>query len=282
MEPVLDLGSVEVEARRIARRTALLSIDLETDYGTGLDEALAQTGRLLDLLARLGLPLTAFVEGQFFERRKPLCRMLLDAGVDVQLHCYDHADPGDTPASLRRGASALEDVTGRPAAGYRAHTYRLTRELYDTLLALDFRWDSSLLRAYGQNANRHPRVLDGDYFVLDGRLFEFPLATWGAVPLAFSHAYRLLLGAPLERLLWALAGTGPLAAYNMHMTDLVRSGSLRHAKRRRLSRLLHRRMWALRGPDTFGSLEAITRRLRRAGYEFLSTHALYERVAIGV
>jgi peptidoglycan/xylan/chitin deacetylase (PgdA/CDA1 family) len=279
MGPLLDPERTTVEARTIDRPVALLSVDVETDYGSGLDEALSRADRLLDVVARLDVPLTAFVEGQFFERRRPLCRMLLDAGVDVQLHCYDHAAPGDTPASLRRGALALEDFCGRRAAGYRAHTYRLTHELYETLLELGFRWDSSLMRGVGQGRNRHRVFRKGDYFLLGGRLFEFPVATWRGTPLPLNHAYRLLLKAPAEAALWAVSGPGPLVAYNMHMIDLVRCRSLQHAQRSALSRLLHRFMWATQGRDTLGALESFVTRLRGFGYEFMATHALYERVA---
>ena len=278
MRTPLDPERTTVEVRTMDWPVALLSIDLETDYGSGRDEALSQTHRLLDLLARLGVPLTAFVEGQFFEHRRPLCRVLLDAGVDVQLHCYDHAEAGDTPDSLRRGAHALADYCGRPAAGYRAHSYRLTHELYEALLELGFRWDSSLMRGAGQGRNRHRGFRDGDYFVLGGRLYEFPLAVWQGTPLPLNHAHRLLLKAPVEAVLWAVSSPGRLAAYNLHMTDLVRCSSLRYAERSSLVRLLHRYAWATQGRDTFGALESFITRLRRSGYEFLKTDALYEQL----
>jgi len=281
MTPLLDANRTTVEARTLDRPVALLSIDLETDYGSGLDEALSQTDRLLDALADLAVPLTAFVEGQFFERRRPLCRLLCDAGVDVQLHCYDHAELGDTPASLRRGADALADFCGRPAFGYRAHTYRLTHELYETLLELDFRWDSSLMRGVGQGYNPHRRFRVGDYFVLGGRLFEFPVATWRGIPLPLNHAYRMFMKRPVEAALRTVSGPGHLVAYNVHMTDLVRCASLPHSPIPPLPRLLFRYMWAAQGADSFGALTSFIARLRDSGYEFLTTHALYERLAAG-
>jgi hypothetical protein len=62
------------------------------------------------------------------------------------------------------------------------------------------------------------------------------------------------------------------------MTDLVRCGSLPQSPVTGLPRLLFRYMWATQGRDTFGSLEAFAGRLRGAGYEFLTTHGLYQRV----
>jgi hypothetical protein len=78
-----------------------------------------------------------------------------------------------------------------------------------------------------------------------------------------------------------MAGARPLVAYNVHMTDLVRCQSLAMSPITPLPRLLFRYMWAGHGSDTFGSLESFIARLRGAGYEFLTTHALYERLAAG-
>ncbi len=276
---LLDPAAMAIEPRTLDAPTALVSIDVESDYGTGLDEALSKIPRLIDLLAELRVPLTAFVEGRLFERSPALCRRLVDAGVDVQLHCYDHRKPGDTPSELRRGAAAYAEFCGRPPAGYRAHTYRLSRALYETLLELGFAWDSSLQRGWGQGSQRDPAFAKGDYLVFDGRLLEFPIGRWRHVPLPFNHTYRLLAKAPGDALLWTLAGPGRLAVYNMHMTDLVRSGSLKHAVRSPRSRALHRYLWLFQGENTFLAVRSLVARLRRRRYEFLSTNELWARVS---
>ena len=147
---LLSPDDVRVERRHLDRPVALFSLDVETDYGTGRTEALSQLDRFVDLMAGLEVPWTAFVEGQFFETRRDVCRLLRDAGVDVQVHCHDHTQPGDTPEALGRSAAACADFMGRPAEGYRAHTYRLTRPLYDTLIETGFLWDSSIMRAVAQ------------------------------------------------------------------------------------------------------------------------------------
>ena len=276
---LLDPQRVGVEARILGERVATLSIDVESDYGTGRTEALSQIGRFLDVTVDLDVPVTAFVEGQFFENRKDVCRLLVEGGVDVQLHCYDHALPGDTPDALRRGAAAYAEFCGHPPAGYRAHTYRLTEELFDTLLEEGFCWDSSVMTAVGQGRNRHPEFRDGDYFVLAGRLFEFPVGAWRGLPLPFNHTYRLLLKTPGEALLRLSTGPGRLVVYNTHMTDLVRCDSLREAKRTPTVRLLHRYLWSTQGSDTFDSLRGAVRYLSRRGYRFESTDGLYRRLS---
>lgn len=275
---LLDPRDIDVEPRTLDERVATFSIDIETDYGTGRTEALSQTDRFLDLVAALDVPLTAFVEGQFFENRRELCRLLLDRGVDVQLHCFDHSLPGDTAEMLRRGAAAYSDFCGHPPRGYRAHTYRLTTELYETLVELDFRWDSSLMTALAQGRNTHPEFQEGDYFVLDGCLMVFPMGRWRVVPIAFNHSYRLLLKSPGEAIFRTAFGPRRFVAYNVHMTDLVRNDSLASAKRSPVSRLLHRYLWSTHGSDTFGSFRSAVKYLRRLGYRFEATDDLCRRL----
>jgi peptidoglycan/xylan/chitin deacetylase (PgdA/CDA1 family) len=274
---LLNADDVEVEPKVVPSRTAVFSLDTETDYGTGRSEALSHIDRFADLMDELSVPWTAFIEGQFFETRRDLCRRLHDRGADVQLHCRDHAQPGDTPDDLRRSAAAYAELLGRRPEGYRAHTYRLTRALFETLIAEGFRWDSSLMRAYAQGGNVHPKFMAGDYLVLDGRLVEFPIGTWGRLPLALNHTHLLLAKRPGEIALRTVFGAGRLVNYNFHMTDLVRCDSLANARRTPIVRLLHKYAWSLHGRDTFPVVRRFVAHLRRQGYQFVSTSALYER-----
>ncbi len=276
---LLDPARVGIRAHTLGERVATFSIDVETDYGTGRTDALSQIDKFLDLVDELGIPLTAFVEGQLFEQQPGTCRLLLDRGVDVQLHCYDHSKPGDTPEDLRRGAAAYADFCGRRPRGYRAHTYRLTDELFDVLLEEGFLWDSSVMTAVAQGRNAHPEFLRGDYFVLADRVVEFPVGRWGGVPLPFNHSYRLLLKSPLEAALRLVTAPGPLVGYNTHMTDMVRCDSLAAAERSPLSRLLHRYMWITHRADTFASYRRAVRYLAGRGYRFESTDDLYRGLA---
>lgn len=275
---LLSPDGIRIERRSLDRPVALFSVDVETDYGTGRTEALSRLDRFVDLMRVLDVPWTAFVEGQFFENRRETCALLRDAGVDIQVHCYDHTQPGDTPESLRRSAGVASDFLGRPVEGYRAHTYRLTRPLYDTLLDAGFRWDSSLMRAFAQGGNRHPGFQGGDYLVFDDRLVEFPIGTWRGLPVALNHTHLLLAKTPGEMLLCAALGPTSLVNYNFHMTDLVRCDSLGVARRSPHVRALHRYLWSLHGGDTFAVVRRFVQYLRRLDYQFRSTSALYREV----
>lgn len=276
---LLSSDHVNVTPHRLAQPTALLSMDLETDFGTGRVEALSQLARFLDLLDGLGLPLTAFVEGQLFRRTPDLCALLVQRGVDVQLHVYDHATSGDTRDTLRRSVDAYVAFMGRPPEGYRAHTCRLTPSLYDALADLGFRWDSSVMRAYGLGHNGHACFRTGDYFVLGDGLVEFPVGLWRGVHLPLNHPYTLLAGSAGGRVLRSLCGpVGNLVAYNVHMTDLVRSPALRHAPYGRLFEWLQRWMWLGHPQDTFADYRLTCGYLRDRGFTFMTTAQCYRQV----
>jgi peptidoglycan/xylan/chitin deacetylase (PgdA/CDA1 family) len=269
---------VEFRACHLEQKTVLLSIDVESDFGTGKSSALSQLGRLLDLLDELGIPLTAFVEGQLFVTRPDLCRLLYGHGVDVQLHCHDHGTDGDTPELLARGVAAYADYCGIMPNGYRAHTYRLGLELYRALIDNGIKWDSSILPALAQGGNPNRQFRTGDYLRFEQGLIEFPIATWAKFPLPLNHSYRLLMGRPVESLLRRFLGPRNLVAYNMHMVDLVYCQSLGKANLPTLVKLLYRYMWGFNRQDTFASLRNIITYLDAMGYEFRHTDELYRSI----
>lgn len=276
---LVSSDDVRVVPHTLPSRVALLSMDLETDYGTGRTDALDQLARFLDVLDELELPLTAFVEGQLFERRPHLCALLAGRGVDVQLHVYDHATTGDSPDSLHRGADAFSAFMGRPPDGYRAHTCRLTPALVEALVALGFKWDSSVMRAYALGHNGHPCFRSGDYFTLGDRLIEFPVGRWRGVNLPFNHPYSLLAGRAGGQILRQVCGPADhLVAYNIHMTDLLRVRALEEAPYGGLFRLLQRWMWLGHGRDTFAFFRQMMGDLRARGFAFETTNGLYERL----
>jgi Polysaccharide deacetylase len=275
---LLSADEITVESRVLDAKIAAFSLDLETDFGTGRTQALSQLPQFVDLMADLDVPWTTFVEGQFFEHKRDIVGMLRDRGVDLQLHCYDHGQPGDTPEALRRSVAVYADFMGRKPTGYRAHTYRLTRALFDTLIEEGFLWDSSLMRAFAQGRNPHRGFSAGDYLVLNRQLIEFPVGTWRGLPIALNHTHLLLAKTPGELLLRAVSGPTPLVVYNFHMTDLVRCDSLLVAARTPVVKMLYRYLWSTHGRDTFPIVRQFVGYLRRRGYAMATMSQLYERV----
>ena len=273
---MFDTGAHRVENQRSPEKIAVLSIDVEHDYNGDRSDALDRLPDLLDTVRRAHLPLTAFVEGRLFVERRDLCARLAEAGVDLQLHCHDHREDGDTTESLQAGIAAFEGFVGTRPRGYRAHTYRLTDEIFSTLVAEGFAWDSSILP--GISLGNHPgRVFRrGDWFMIDGALAEFPVASWRALGVPFTHSYRQLMGQFVESVLDRTVSLPALLVYDMHMVDLVPDGRIEKSPLPLWLKGAHALVRSRqRGLD---DLTALGDRLRAGGYEWCSLSQCHARL----
>ena len=274
---MLDAAAHRVVNRWSSGKIAVLSIDVEHDYNGDRTDALDRLPDLLATVRRAGLPLTAFVEGRLFAARPDLCARLVETGADLQLHCYDHRDPGDTPESLGRGVEAFERFVGGRPRGYRAHTYRLTDALLSAVVEAGFDWDSSILPGFG--LGNHPdRVFRrGDWFMIDDTLAEYPVASWRALGVPFTHSYRQLMGRTAESLFDRVASLPALLVYDMHMVDLVPDGRIGRAPLPLWLRVIHA---LARGRQRgFDDVAALGERLRARGYEWSTLSQCHERLA---
>ncbi len=278
-EGLIQPGDMPFQSYELDRKTVLLTVDVETDFGSSHTDALSQLGRLLDVVEELGVPLTAFVEGRFFETRRDLCTMLHERDAEVELHCDDHGTSGDTPELLQRSIKAYADFRGELPLGYWAHTYRLSKRLCGALIDNGLKWDSSILPALGQGGNFKRQFRTGDYLIFDDGLMEFPIASWRRVPLPINHSYRLLVKPFGEAVLRSIDEPGALVTYNMHMVDLVHCRSLHDADLPALVKLLYLYMWGWNRRDTFASLRNVVAYLRDLGYGFSRADTLYARLA---
>ena len=268
-----------VLARWSPKKMAVLSIDVEHDYNGDHTDALERLPDLLDAVRQARLPLTAFVEGRLFESRPDLCGRLAEAGADLQLHCYDHREPGDSVESLERGIAAFERFTGARPCGYRAHTYRLTNALFRALVAEGFAWDSSILPGIGLGNHPGRAFRRGDYFTLDGAFAEYPVASWRALGIPFTQSYRQFLGRFAESLLDLATSLPALLVYDMHMVDLVRDGQIGKSPLPLWLKGAH--LWARRRQRGFDDLVALGDRLRARGYEWITLSHCHELLTGG-
>ena len=271
-----DSAAHVIGSHHLPGKLAVLTVDVEHDYDGDRTDALDRLPDLLAALRRAGLPLTAFVEGRLFTERPDLCAALAEAGADLQLHCYDHREPGDSAASLERGAAAFERFAGARPRGYRARRWRLTEELFTALVAGGFAWDSSSLPGIG--FGHHPsRVFrDGDWFTIDGALVEFPAASWRALGVPFTQSYRRLMGRFVESLLDRAAALPNLLVYDLHMVDVVRDGRIRRSPNPPW--LKAALALARPGRRALDDLAALGDRLRARGYEWTTLTRCHERL----
>lgn len=274
-----DPARHRLEPLEMPGRIAIISFDVEPDYNGASTTALDRYRDALDVLSNAEIPLTAFVEGRLLEQRHEVVTALAASGADIQLHCYDHRMVGgDTVETLAQGVRAYAYALGRRPLGYRANTFRLSEALLTGLIDMGFRWDSSVLPGIGLGGMREWPIADNAVARIDGRLIEFPLATWGGVRLPISQSYRNLIGPWAEAMLRRLTSPPSLLVYNMHMVDLVRSGAALKASPLPASvKTLMSLCWRWRRENSFTSLLNFVSFLRQRNYEFTTLGALYSR-----
>jgi polysaccharide deacetylase family protein (PEP-CTERM system associated) len=171
----------------------------------------ANTDRVLDLLARAGVRATFFVLGWTAARHRELVRRIAAAGHEIG--CHSHAHPvvfaQDEAAFLADTDRALEALAacGVTPRGYRAPSFTITPPVHQYLARLrerGFTYDCSLFPVrhprYGQpRSPRHPFLLESDganAATADSPLLVIPMPTWRVlgvnVPFSGGGYLRLL------------------------------------------------------------------------------------------
>jgi polysaccharide deacetylase family protein (PEP-CTERM system associated) len=131
------------------------------------------TQALLDLFASRSVRATFFVLGWVADRFPQLVRDIAAAGHEVASHGYWHQIVYSLThdafrEDVRRSKGVLEDLVGRPVAGYRAPSFSITRQslwAVDVLLDEGYRYDASIFPVrhdrYGiPDAPRHTYTLE--------------------------------------------------------------------------------------------------------------------------
>jgi polysaccharide deacetylase family protein (PEP-CTERM system associated) len=189
----------------MSRPAHLLTVDVEDWPQSTLNHSLpignrvlANTRRLLDILAEAGVRGTFFVLGKVADRHPKLSQEIVAAGHEVATHGYSHESVEDMPIQrfkeeLHRSVDLLRQQIGQPILGHRAADFSISeRSLFilECLAEEGLEYDSSIFPIqhprYGiPGACRRPHLVR---MPANSLLVEFPLPTIGFGPLALPVA----------------------------------------------------------------------------------------------
>lgn len=214
-----------------------LSFDLEERFHSHLTDGLAarewkaedRIAQTIDLLLSHRRTGTFFVVGELAERYPALIRRIAQSGFELGSHTYGHVrldnrDRAGCYQDITRGKRSVEDVAGVPIYGFRAPTWKASIGddwLWDHLIALGFRYDSSLFpfrtHLYGSNDNPvRP-------FWIRPELCELPPSvwTWGPlrVPYGGGFYFRAYPAWLTRRLIESDLGRGHTPVVYLHPWD---------------------------------------------------------------
>lgn len=206
---VEDYFQVEAFTDRIRRE----------DWETMPRRVVANTERVLDLLAAHQQHGTFFIIGWIAERHPELVRKIHAAGHEVACHSLLHRlvyslTPDEFREDTRRAKAILEDACGAEVIGYRAPSYSITNKslwALEILAEEGFRYDSSIfpirhdiagIPDYSRTPNLHE-------FAGGKSILEFPATTlrFGSMNLPVGGGGYLRIF-PLRYSLWGLAKLG--------------------------------------------------------------------------
>ena len=140
--------------------------------------------RILDLLARRGIPSTWFIPGHTLETFPDSVAAVVAAGHEIGCHGWYHEDFTELSADEQRGvieraADAVEAVSGVPPAGWRAPYWALGADTLELVEAAGFVYDSSLMaddyRLHRVRLGDRHTVPAGTVWGPEGRLIEVPV-----------------------------------------------------------------------------------------------------------
>ncbi|MCL0075578.1 polysaccharide deacetylase family protein [Dehalococcoidia bacterium] len=216
----------------LKKKVACLTLDVEQDYGTVLEEpsydGIEHIPDLVEFFKRRNIPLTCFVQGSLFETHPAQIEQLAILDVEFGLHSFSHpaAKDADVKFEIESGKQAYLNFFGKEPVGYRFPDGVISREGYQILAANGFKFDSSIFPSLRPNAFNNLGLPTKPYFLNHCQIVELPFTVFSNViriPIALS--YIKLLGKPYFYFLKTLP-LPDLIIFDFHLHDLFRLNSV--------------------------------------------------------
>lgn len=252
-----------------------LTIDYECDYGTALAEnsyeALSHTEAVVDLLQRLDVPLTCFIQTEVLEEAPEEVEHLRNAAIPVSFHPHSHThrprETADTEDEIQTSAARYQDFFGQGPTGYRFPNGNIRPCDYQLLAEYGYEFDASVFPSWRPGHFDNTAAATNPQYLPEYELYEIPFTVYSdrvRIPTALS--YCRLLGRPFTELLCRRPPR--VVIFNIHMHDLVNPTSFE-----RLSRL-YRGIYS-RNENGLALLETVLRRFTEREFEFARLDELH-------
>lgn len=182
MNPIVNALTIDVEEHFQVH--AFENVIDRSTWDHYPSRVVANTLRILSMLADYNLHATFFILGWIADRHPELVREIAACGHEIATHGYWHElvyrqTPAEFAADLKQSLDAIGRACGQQPAGYRAPAFSITNQslwALDIMRDLRLQYDSSIFPLavhdrYGiRNANRFANQVHGG-------LWEFPVST---------------------------------------------------------------------------------------------------------
>lgn len=268
-------------------KVACLTLDVEQDYGTLLEEpsydGIEHIPDLVEFFKGRNIPLTCFVQGSLLQTHPSQIGQLAALDVEFELHSFSH--PGAKDANVKfeieSGKQAYFNFFGKEPVSYRCPDGVINREGYEILATNGFKFDSSVFPSLRPGTFCNLRTPVKPYLLNNTKIVEFPITVVSSlirIPVALS--YIRLLGKPYFYFLKTFA-LPKLIVFGFHLHDLFEIDSSRNIpldKSPFIYRWVFKRIYQGRGSGLCILDEFITM-LEKRGYTFAKLIDVYEALS---
>lgn len=211
--------------------TAIVSIDVETDWGGRLAPSLdnlrgVKEGlpAIFEILRSYQLPATLFVSGQIVPLITDELKQAVNNGCEIASHGFTHRrmpelSPVEIDEELIKSKAILEDATGMPVKGFRAPQARIPQGLHSKLVQHGYLYDSSVFGGKMPTRFQNFNVPSQVYRL--GDIWEIPVNQLPLIPLPMGLLWIDLFNFTTFKLAAQITGLPPLVHIYTHPFDMI-------------------------------------------------------------
>lgn len=250
-----------------AENQVYLTLDLECDFGTALEEniyeAARHTGRLADLIEQQEVPLTTFVQTELLNECPEAVEELRSCTSLVSFHSHSHTHRKRESTSIRdeieTSTKRFTSFFGDSPKGYRFPNGNVRDKDYRLLAASGYQFDASVFPTWRPRHFNNVRASTSPLYLKSVDLFELPFTVSRFARIPTGLAYCRLFGRPFTYFL--TRSPSSTVVFNIHMHDLYTPETIRELPS------VYRAIYS-RNDHGFTLLQKIITRFREAGYTF--------------
>lgn len=260
-------------------KTALLTLDLECDYGTAIEdnayEALGGVRELAALLERFDVPLSCFLQTEVLDVAPEAVAELERCDSTVEFHAHSHTHPrrdtADVPFEVDESVGRIRDRFGTSPVGFRFPDGWIDPSDYEVLGDHGVDFSSSVFPSLRPGRFNNLQQSRRPFYCRSSDVLELPFSVLSKyLPVPVSLSYLKLLGTPFSRLLYS---TPPeTIVFDFHMHDLVTPSTFDRLP------FQYRAIYSRNKHMGFGILAEFISTLQALGYSFVPINEVYEEV----
>ncbi|SDK15595.1 Polysaccharide deacetylase [Halovenus aranensis] len=209
-------------------KQVFLTLDLECDYGTAIQEntyeAARETPKLASILEQYDVPLSCFLQTELLERSPRAVEGLEDAGVPVEFHAHSHTHPSrdkaDVEYEIQESVTRIRSRFNNDNIGFRFPDGAADPGDYSVLSEHGIPFSASLFPSWRPGRFNNTGESLTPFRDMNSNIIEIPFTVYSSsIRIPVSLSYLKLVGRLFEKILYQNPPT--VVIFDMHMHDFV-------------------------------------------------------------